>query len=188
MNLGTIPRGTGLDSVHSYTNGFQQAKQGKHFSYLDVIHTSAGFGKTQALGDVDFYPNGGSVQPCTCKNPCQGIDCKKDKGQKSDHARAVSYYEVYFMINEDYNIYKQKCLSFKESISSPESFPAWKCGEDELDLNVNAKDRSCPYNAEKEIANMGEWVTKNGFPKGLFYLTTKGTSPFSCNETDCFTE
>ena len=188
MNLGTIPRGTGLDSVHSYTNGFQQAKQGRHFSYLDVIHTSAGFGKTQALGDVDFYPNGGSVQPCTCKNPCQGIDCKKDKGQKSDHARAVSYYEVYFMINEDYNIYKQKYLSFKESISSPESFPAWKCGEDELDLNVNAKDRSCPYNAEKEIANMGEWVTKNGFPKGLFYLTTKGTSPFSCNETDCFTE
>ena len=110
MKLGTIPRGTGLDSVHSYTNGFQQAKQGRHFSYLDVIHTSAGFGKTQALGDVDFYPNGGSVQPCTCKNPCQGIDCKKDKGQKSDHARAVSYYEVYFM-NIDYNLYRNICLS-----------------------------------------------------------------------------
>lgn len=33
-------------------------------SFVDVIHTSAGvFGKIEALGHVDFYVNGGSLQP-----------------------------------------------------------------------------------------------------------------------------
>ncbi|XP_072381543.1 phospholipase A1-like [Diabrotica undecimpunctata] len=33
-------------------------------SFVDVIHTSAGsFGKLEALGDADFYLNGGSLQP-----------------------------------------------------------------------------------------------------------------------------
>ncbi|CAG9864878.1 unnamed protein product [Phyllotreta striolata] len=33
-------------------------------NFVDIIHTSAGtFGKLEALGDVDFYINGGSIQP-----------------------------------------------------------------------------------------------------------------------------
>ena len=33
-------------------------------SYVDVIHTNAGFlGTNQRVGDIDFYPNGGSHQP-----------------------------------------------------------------------------------------------------------------------------
>lgn len=39
-------------------------------SFVDVIHTDAalqvfdGFGHVDPLGHVDFYPNGGSAQPC----------------------------------------------------------------------------------------------------------------------------
>ncbi|XP_057669345.1 pancreatic lipase-related protein 3-like [Diorhabda carinulata] len=33
-------------------------------SFVDIIHTSAGtFGKLEAIGDADFYVNGGSLQP-----------------------------------------------------------------------------------------------------------------------------
>lgn len=33
-------------------------------SFVDVIHTSAGFlGQSTAQGHADFYPNGGSQQP-----------------------------------------------------------------------------------------------------------------------------
>lgn len=36
--------------------------------FVDVIHTSAGvFGKIEALGHVDFYVNGGTLQP-SCNN------------------------------------------------------------------------------------------------------------------------
>ncbi|CAG9825648.1 unnamed protein product, partial [Phaedon cochleariae] len=39
-------------------------------SFVDVIHTSAGsFGKLEATGHVDFYVNGGSLQPFCHKAP-----------------------------------------------------------------------------------------------------------------------
>lgn len=37
-------------------------------AFVDVIHTSAGvFGKLETLGHLDFYVNGGSLQP-QCNN------------------------------------------------------------------------------------------------------------------------
>lgn len=36
----------------------------KDAGFVDVIHTSAGvFGKIESLGHIDFYVNGGSLQP-----------------------------------------------------------------------------------------------------------------------------
>lgn len=40
--------------------------------FVDVIHTSAGsFGKIEATGHVDFYLNGGYLQPA-----CENFTCK----------------------------------------------------------------------------------------------------------------
>lgn len=45
--------------------------------FVDVIHTGAGyFGKIEATGHVDFYVNGGYIQPA-CKNAaCEYTKCK----------------------------------------------------------------------------------------------------------------
>lgn len=45
--------------------------------FVDVIHTSAGtFGKIEPSGHVDFYINGGYVQP-----QCINRTCKLSKGK-----------------------------------------------------------------------------------------------------------
>ena len=90
LGLSKIPRGTGLDTVGNL--GFQDAKD--YFEYVEAIHTSAPFGQTKRRGHIDFYPNGGSIQPCTCKNPCPDIDCEANWQQKSDHKRAPALFEV----------------------------------------------------------------------------------------------
>jgi pancreatic lipase-related protein 2 len=42
--------------------------------FVDVVHTSAGtFGKIEALGHVDFYMNGGSLQPACYEAPCMNL-------------------------------------------------------------------------------------------------------------------
>ncbi|KAJ8968067.1 hypothetical protein NQ314_002506 [Rhamnusium bicolor] len=42
--------------------------------FVDVIHTSAGtFGKLEATGHVDFYVNGGSLQPFCYEKQCKFI-------------------------------------------------------------------------------------------------------------------
>merc|ERR1712241_914482 len=153
LGLSKIPRGTGLDTVGNL--GFQDAKN--YFEYVEAIHTSAPFGQTKQRGHIDFYPNGGSIQPCTCKNPCPDIDCNAHWQQKSDHKRAPALFE--------------------ESILSADNFLSWRC--DDLDLSPEAVNRSCPYNIE-EIVPMGEWTTAYGRPEGIFYLTTKDQMPYSC--------
>ena len=85
-----MPRGTLLDTVGNL--GSEKAM--KYFEYVDAIHTSAPFGKTERRGHIDFYPNGGSNQPCTCNNQCPDIDCNSSWQQKSDHKRAPAYFEV----------------------------------------------------------------------------------------------
>ena len=91
LGLTKIARGTGLDTVGNF--GFENAKN--YFEYVDAIHTSAPFGKTARRGHIDFYPNGGSIQPCTCKNPCPDIDCESSWQQSDNHKRAPAYFEVF---------------------------------------------------------------------------------------------
>ena len=85
-----IPRGTLLDTVGNL--GSQDAMD--YFEYVDAIHTSAPFGITERRGHIDFYPNGGSIQPCPCKNLCPDIDCHSSTEQQKDHQRAKAYFEV----------------------------------------------------------------------------------------------
>ena len=84
-----MPRGTLLDTVGNL--GSEKAM--KYFEYVEAIHTSAPFGKTERRGHIDFYPNGGSNQPCTCDNACPDIDCNSSWHQKNDHKRAPAYFE-----------------------------------------------------------------------------------------------
>ena len=90
LGLPKMPRGTLLDTVGNL--GSEKAM--KYFEYVDAIHTSAPFGKTERRGHIDFYPNGGSNQPCTCDNPCPDTDCNSSWQQKNDHKRAPAYFEV----------------------------------------------------------------------------------------------
>jgi len=162
LGLGKIPRGTALDPV-AYHGGIEAAKD--NYGYLDVIHTSK-LGLLDRLGHIDFYPNGGENQPCTCeknkKNPCTGIKCKNAPFyDKKDHNRAPAYYE--------------------ESILNPNAFVAWKCPSSmsfKKWKNMGVDRKCSPENSSTNLAHMGEWTTSSGFPEGIYYLTTKGKSPY----------
>ena len=57
---------TGLDPAGpKFTNAEKDFRLDESdASYVDVIHTNAGFlGTSQRVGDIDFYPNGGKHQP-----------------------------------------------------------------------------------------------------------------------------
>ena len=48
------------------------------------------------------------------------------------------------------------------------------------------QERSCPF-ANNIIVSMGEWSNNGGAPEeGIYYLTTKDESPYSCEEEECF--
>lgn len=71
--------------------------------WVDVIHTNPGvLGKRDAIGDVDFYPNGMMpLQPGSYDS-------------SSSHARAYEYYaESVYPGNED-NFLAKKCTSLKD--------------------------------------------------------------------------
>ena len=129
--------------------------------YVDVIHTDAmAYGFLRPLGHADFYPNGGSYQPCSCDHNCTDIDCLG----WSDHGRAPAYYE--------------------ESILSQSKFPSWRC---DLEWGNFVVDRSCPYDSASSVISMGEYSDNNGIPEeGIYYLTTNNGSPYSCEEEECF--
>ena len=89
FGMDKIPRCTLLDPVdHGGNFGYTFAKE--YYEYVDIIHTSK-MGSLNPYGHIDFYPNGGMNQPCTCGNPCDGVDCKRAKGS---HNRAVILYRV----------------------------------------------------------------------------------------------
>jgi len=168
FGLEQIPRCTLLDPVCEGWHpkcGNLEAKG--NYGYVDVIHTTAGtLGMLEPIGDIDFYPDGGTIQKCTCASPCEGVNCNKNGGQKNSHARAQSLYE-------------------ESILSEPDNFLAWKC--DDLDLSKNNKYRSCSYDGG-DLVPMGEQLTTKGNPTGIYYLHTTGTDGnYSCNDQNsCF--
>ena len=134
--------------------------------FIDVIHTDAlAYGFLKPLGHVDYYPNGGISQPCSCDHPCEEVEC-----QWGDHGRAPAY--------------------FAESIRSSEKFPSWKCDISWEEFLVTG---SCPYLDNTPLSRMGEWSldarspnSPGGVPEqGFYFLRTKGVSPFSCAVEEC---
>ncbi|KFM63671.1 Pancreatic triacylglycerol lipase, partial [Stegodyphus mimosarum] len=66
-----IDRITGLDPSGPFFNGVQKVVRldKDDASFVDVIHTNSdgnrlmGYGLTEPIGHLDFYPNGGELQP-----------------------------------------------------------------------------------------------------------------------------
>jgi len=179
--LKRLPRITCLDpGVIGFGNHPELVIKPEDADYVDIIHTDSDhMSFLEPLGHVDFYPNGGLNQLCSCTNQCDDILC-----DTNDHKRAPAYY--------------------RESILSRGSFPSWPCTEGwDAFLQSNL---TCPYDASAPLVSMGEWSlessdwklsansklknsrwsSKVSEPRGVYYLHTRRESPFSCEEISCF--
>lgn len=161
--FGKLPRITGLDPafpifMFSGKNGHLSSTDAE---FVDVIHTDGGvFGFPIALGDADFFPNGGfPAQP-----GCQ-INSLLQKSQigriiSCSHDRAWQYYA--------------------ESVLNEKGFPTVKCAS--YDDFVSGKCRqstSLTSNGSGEVQYMG--YATNRRLKGKFYLATNNREPFATN-------
>ncbi|KAK3922451.1 Pancreatic triacylglycerol lipase [Frankliniella fusca] len=102
LTSGRLARITGLDAAGPLINFFfLDGRLSKDDADLvDVIHTNGGgLGAVHAVGHVDFYPNGGVMQP----------GCRWDMSGSCSHGRS---YQL-----------------MAESIVDPKAFQAWKCGD-----------------------------------------------------------
>jgi len=86
--------------------GFSLAGPGSRVStgdakYVEIIHTNGGLlGFMAAIGDIDFFPNGGSNQ----------IGCLIDIGGACSHARSYRFYAE--SITSDIGFHGRNCNSF----------------------------------------------------------------------------
>merc|ERR1711962_841021 len=100
---GKVSRVTGLDPALPY---FETARPDERIltsdgELVDIIHTNSGYLSDGALsfvenlGHIDFFPNGGSVQP-GCLSKCDGWGCTfnnlGDMFSSCSHSRAISLY------------------------------------------------------------------------------------------------
>ncbi|XP_072940808.1 pancreatic lipase-related protein 2 [Epargyreus clarus] len=97
LKLGRI---TGLDPAAPYfSNTVTLVRLDRSDAeYVDIIHSNAmplylsGFGMSEPIGHVDFYPNGGSTQP-GCKNGASGDVYKQVAAYVScDHERSYEFF------------------------------------------------------------------------------------------------
>ncbi|KAL7011646.1 hypothetical protein ACKWTF_014366 [Chironomus riparius] len=122
--------------------------------FVDIIHSNAGWfrGLMFSTGDVDFWPNGGSIQPmCT---GCGFLNLFKnlDKCSSCHHLASAFYYA--------------------ESVRSSESiFTARRCKSGSI-LPLAMLCRG------PEVASMGFYASRAS-RSGDYYLTTKATAPYS---------
>lgn len=86
--------------------GFHLAGPGSRISsgdanYVEIIHTNGGLlGFLAAIGDVDFFPNGGSKQ----------IGCLIDVGGACSHARSYRFYAE--SVTSDVGFHGRSCNTF----------------------------------------------------------------------------
>jgi len=123
--------------------------------FVDAIHTDTktlvvkGFGTIQAMGDVDFYPNGGYLQPGCLENQADVTELVA-----CNHFRGALYY--------------------KESINSALPFNAYPCKSYE-DF-AKGRCTGCPTGG---CPHMGyDAVKQKGKAGGSFYLKTNKVEPF----------
>ncbi|XP_026274967.2 lipase member H-A-like isoform X1 [Frankliniella occidentalis] len=92
---GTINRITGLDPAGPlFKTGADRSLSKTHAAFVDIIHTCANvFGFHDAMGHVDFYPNGGvCFQPgCAVQDMTTG---------KCSHNRAYYLFEESILLND----------------------------------------------------------------------------------------
>ncbi|XP_061398701.1 inactive pancreatic lipase-related protein 1, partial [Musca vetustissima] len=151
-----LPRITGLDpALPLFEDGSSNRRLGpSDAQFVDIIHTDGGIlGNPEAMGHVDFYPNGGhALQPGCARQEIANnrwlgilIGCS--------HQRAWEY--------------------FIESVHYPMAFPANRCEPSKLF-------GTCRDGGNGK-AFMGMGADKR--LRGKFFLDTKGESPFGRSNT-----
>nr|KAG5708265.1 hypothetical protein BaRGS_021199 [Batillaria attramentaria] len=158
---------TGLDPAEPYfvhlDNDMRLDKSDAVF--VDIMHTDGeafavtkGYGMADALGDVDFYPNGGIDQPGCVDDVRAGIFglLTGGNGLQCSHSRAHMY--------------------FIESINSHCKFRSRPCAD--WGTYERGDCHTCPSSG---CPVMGDEADKTS-ARGSFYLTTTPTAPFCGQE------
>ncbi|KAK7600947.1 hypothetical protein V9T40_008388 [Parthenolecanium corni] len=162
-SLGKLARITGLDPAFPL---YMFSGKGGHLTptdaeFVDVIHTDGGvFGFPIALGDADFFPNGGfPAQPgCRINSLLQKDQIKRIIS--CSHDRAWQYYA--------------------ESVLNEKGFPATRCTNyDAFLAGVCSPLTINPRTNKTEIQFMGFAANPN--LKGKFFLVTNSREPFATN-------
>ncbi|XP_059472684.1 pancreatic triacylglycerol lipase-like [Neocloeon triangulifer] len=172
--------------------------------FVDVIHTDAapfisgGFGIKQAVGHVDFYPNGGEIMP-GCENAMfdslgdrRGIVLGIRKALGCNHIRSYEYFTE--SVNTECDFMGVECNSFEnydnglcfgcenlggEKACARMGFHARPMGRRELvafQLKTAGRDPFCrnQYLVELKISNSSS-SQEHGGEVGAFYMQLNGT-------------
>ncbi|XP_068126624.1 lipase member I [Hyperolius riggenbachi] len=110
MYNGTIGRITGLDPAGPLFNGKPPEDRLHHTDaqFVDVVHSDIdALGYRETLGNIDFYPNGGTDQPGCPKTILSGSEYFK-----CDHQRSVFLYIA--SLNETCSVTTFPCESYKD--------------------------------------------------------------------------
>ncbi|XP_029159209.1 LOW QUALITY PROTEIN: exosome component 10 [Nylanderia fulva] len=172
----TVQRITGLDPAQPC---FRNADPSVHLhkndaSFIDVIHTngrlllSLGLGLPEAIGHVDFYPNGGKTQP----------GCVKTETSYFDYLQIPTA-----AIQKAICSHGRSYLYFTESLASD---AAHNCSFWAHHWNMTFRHLSqiiaepCDVKVCSEMGIRAEMYRH----RGTFFVATAGTPPFCANSTD----
>ncbi|KAF5270633.1 hypothetical protein FQA39_LY01371 [Lamprigera yunnana] len=109
LGKSVIGRITALDPAYPQFSDMKQSLTKNDAQYVDVIHTDGGvFGIPISIGHADFYPNGGApVQP----------GCEASRLSEENNFAEIVLCNHF-----------QAWRFYAESVKTPKSFPATKCG------------------------------------------------------------
>ncbi|XP_048864755.1 inactive pancreatic lipase-related protein 1-like [Brienomyrus brachyistius] len=170
-NLGRV---TGLDPAEPYFQGCPELVRldPSDAKFVDTIHTDSlpmipylGFGMAQAVGHLDFYPNGGKQMPGCDKNILSQIVDIDGIWEGTRDFAACNHLRSYKFYND--------------TILNPEGFLGYPCSSDEVFDEIGrcfpCPTGTCPF--------MGHHADKFKVPSGQeklkFYLNTGEAKPFA---------
>ncbi|XP_076462882.1 inactive pancreatic lipase-related protein 1-like [Babylonia areolata] len=170
LGLGRI---TGLDPSDPYFHGTppQVRLDPSDAQFVDVIHTDAstpgslGMGMAEAMGHVDFYPNGGSHQP----------GCDQDLLSTLTHSAWSAVTVGLYSAEGAVACSHLRAIDlFTESIGTPCPFTAYPCSsEDDFD---QGRCLGCPGNGCSRLGYHADGESG----RGSMYLHTQDSASF-CN-------
>ncbi|XP_033761210.1 inactive pancreatic lipase-related protein 1-like [Pecten maximus] len=168
-----IARISGLDPAEPDFRGqpADQRLDASDATFVDIIHTDgsafigvSGYGMMDAIGHVDFYPNGGQHQPGCNEKPLTSAIANILHGSVSGAASSLSC------------SHSRAVSLFIESINSPCKFYAHVCASSsQFD---NGACLACPSGG---CPVMGYEAYRTS-QRGSFYLSTAGSSPYCAHE------
>ncbi|CAH2075142.1 unnamed protein product, partial [Iphiclides podalirius] len=171
--LRNISRITGLDPAGPLFD-FQDPRvrlDRTDAKFVDVIHSNGetlilgGLGAAQALGHVDFYPNGGRVQH-GCSNLFVGAvsDLVLPWAAASAEGRSLCNHRRAYKF-------------FTDSVSPKCHFPAFPC----TDYDAFLEGRCFPCSEDRRCGNMGYYADRS-LGRGQLYLLTREEEPFCAHQ------